>query len=156
MVGEAIVLGWREWLALPQFGIAAIKAKIDSGARTSSLRVESLEEYERDGARWLRFAIRTGRRSWAPVVCEAPAIDCRAVSDSGGHVTQRWFIRTDLALAGRRWPAEINLTRQSDMLFPLLLGRTALAGGFAIDPAASYRFGRPRRKRTMRDGGGSG
>lgn len=147
MQDQAIVLGWREWLTLPQLGIARIKAKVDSGARTSSLRVEFLEEYERGDARWLRFAVRPLRRAAAPVVCEAPAVDRREVCDSGGHVTRRWFIRTELALAGCRWPAEINLTPQSDMLFPLLLGRTALAGRFVIDPAASYRCGRPRRRR---------
>ncbi len=153
---EAIVLGWREWLALPQLGIARIKAKVDSGARTSSLRVEYLEDCQRDGAHWLRFAVRPLRRLAKPVVCEAPAVDRREVCDSGGHVTLRWFIRTDLVLAGRRWPVEINLTPQSDMLFPLLLGRTALGGRFVIDPAASYRCGRPRAGASRRKARGSG
>ena len=72
---EPIVLGWREWLALPQFGIAAIKSKIDSGARTSSLHVEMLDEFERDGRPWLRFAVLTGRRGERPVQCSAPAAD---------------------------------------------------------------------------------
>ena len=147
MVGEAIVLGWREWLVLPQLGIDRIKAKIDSGARSSSLRVESLEAYERDGTSWLRFAVRAGRHARAPVVCEAVACDRREVRDSGGHMTLRWFIRTEFALADRRWQAEINLMPQSDMLFPLLLGRTALDGRFVIDPASSYRCGKPRRRR---------
>ena len=149
MTGEAIVLGWREWLELPQLGVAAVKAKIDSGARTSSLRVDQLEAHERDGAHWLRFVVRPGRSTRSPVVCEAPAVDRREVCDSGGHVTLRWFIRTEFALAGRRWQAEINLTPQSDMLFPLLLGRTALGGRFVVDPAASYVCGRPRRKRRV-------
>jgi len=69
---EPIVLGWREWLALPQLGIAAIKAKVDSGARTSSLHVESLDEFEQDGRPWLRFAVLTGRRGSPPVHCVAP------------------------------------------------------------------------------------
>ena len=149
MVDEAIVLGWREWLALPQLGIARIKAKIDSGARSSSLRVEYLEDYQRDGEYWLRFAIRPLRRSAEPIACEAPACDRREVRDSGGHATLRWFIRTDFVLGGRRYDAEINLTPQSDMLFPLLLGRTALAGRFVIDPAVSYRCGKPRRRRGL-------
>jgi hypothetical protein len=144
---ELIVLGWREWLALPQFAIAAIKAKVDSGARTSALHVESLEEHERDGQRWLRFTVLTGRRGAEPVVCEAPALDRRAVSDSGGHVTLRWFINAEFELAGRRWVSEINLTSRRDMLFPLLLGRNALSGRFIVDPGTAYRCGRPRRKR---------
>ncbi|HSE12120.1 MAG TPA: RimK/LysX family protein [Rudaea sp.] len=150
---EPIVLGWREWLALPQFGIAAIKAKIDSGARTSSLHVESLDEYEQDGRPWLRFSVLTGRRGEPPVCCAVPAADRRAVSDSGGHVTLRWFIRTEVELAGQRWESEMNLTGRHDMLFPLLLGRNALSGRFLVDPAAAYRCGRPaarRRRRTPR------
>ena len=147
---EPIVLGWREWLALPQFGIAAIKAKIDSGARTSSLHVESLDEYEQDGEPWLRFAVLTGRRGEPPVHCIAPVADRRAVSDSGGHVTLRWFIRTEFELAGRRWESEMNLTSRLDMLFPLLLGRNALGGRFLVDSASSYRCGRPAARRRRR------
>ena len=149
MVDEAIVLGWREWLALPQLGIGRIKAKIDSGARSSSLRVERLEEYRQDGAPWLRFAVRPLRRHAEPIVCAAPVSDRREVRDSGGHATLRWFIRTGFVLGGQRYDTEINLTPQSDMLFPLLLGRTALAGRFVIDPAASYRCGKPRRRRRL-------
>jgi len=147
---ERIVLGWREWLALPQFGIVAIKAKIDSGARTSSLHVESLDHRRRAGRDWLQFVVITGRRGAAPVVCEAPAIDRRAVSDSGGHKTLRWFIHTEFELAGRRWDGEINLTSRRDMLFPLLLGRNALSGRFIVDPAAAFRCGRPTPKRRRR------
>ena len=146
---EPIVLGWREWIALPQLGIAAVKAKIDSGARTSALHVESLEEFDRDGRRWLRFTVLTGRRNTAPLRCEAAPVDRRAVSDSGGHVTTRWFIRTQFELAGRRWEAEMNLTSRHNMLFPLLLGRNAL-GGFIVDPAAACRHGRPRSLRPRR------
>jgi hypothetical protein len=146
---EPIVLGWREWLALPQFGIAAIKSKIDSGARTSSLHVESLDEFEQDGQPWLRFTVLTGRRSAPAVHCVAPVADRRAVSDSGGHVTMRWFIRTEFELAGRRWESEMNLTSRLHMLFPLLLGRDALRGRFLVDSASAYRCGRPvaRRRR---------
>ena len=140
---DPIVLGWREWLALPQFGIAAIKTKIDSGARTSSLRVDAIDQYDRHGELRLRFLVATGRRKSGPVECDAAVVDRRNVSDSGGHVTLRWFIRTEFELAGRRWPAEINLTERGHMLFPMLLGRNALAG-FVVDPGASYRHGRPR------------
>ncbi len=149
MQGEPIILGWREWLALPQFGIAAIKAKIDSGARTSALHVESLEPYQRDGRQRLRFAVLTGRRGAPPVSCDAAAIDQREVSDSGGHVTLRWFIQTEFELAGQRWIAETNLASRRDMLFPLLLGRNALGGRFIVDPGATYLCGRPRRQRRM-------
>ena len=150
MHGDPIILGWREWLALPQFGIAAIRAKIDSGARTSSLRVESLEEYHRHGHTWLRFSVLTGRRGRAPITCEAPATDRRTVTDSSGHRATRWFIQTEFELGGRHWHAEINLTSRRDMLYPLLLGRNALGGRFVIDPGSAYRCGKPaHRKRRM-------
>ncbi|HJU38834.1 MAG TPA: RimK/LysX family protein [Tahibacter sp.] len=137
------VIGWREWLALPDLGIAAIKAKVDTGARSSALHVDSLEEFARDGATWLRFAVRpsTARRGPALEV-EAPALDRRVVTDSGGHASERWFIRSTVRVAGVALVADINLTSRRTMLFPLLLGRTALAGRFTVDPARSYTAGR--------------
>jgi len=143
---ELSLIGWREWLALPRLGLQVLKAKIDTGARSSSLHVESIEEFRRDGAAWLRFAVATGRRGAPSVLCEAPAFDQREVTDSGGHITQRWFIRTVVRLAGTEWESEINLTNRRNMLFPMLLGRTALRGRFRVDPQLSYACGRPRRR----------
>ena len=140
------LIGWREWLSLPALGLPAIKAKVDSGARTSALHVAVLEEFQRDGVTWLRFAVDSGRRNCAAVLCEAPACDRRAVTDSGGNTAERWFIRTMIGLAGRAFPAEINLTNRRNMLFPMLLGRSALSDRFRIDPARSYVCGRPRRR----------
>jgi len=143
---ELPLIGWREWLALPQLDLRALKAKIDTGARSSSMHVDSIEEYQRDGATWLRFLVATGRRGAASVQCEAPAFDRRDVTDSGGHVTSRWFIRTVVRLAGVEWESEINLTNRRNMLFPMLLGRTALRGRFRVDPRLSFACGRPRRR----------
>jgi hypothetical protein len=141
-----IVLGWREWLALPELGIPAIKAKIDTGARTSSLHVDTLETSERDGRTWLRFSVAaTGRRSAPRVECFAPASARRTVTDSGGHATLRWFIRTRIVLGGVEVDTEINLTNRHNMLFPMLLGRSALSHRFAVDPAAAYACGRRKR-----------
>lgn len=138
-----LILGWRERVALPQFSIASVKAKLDSGARSSALHVESLETFSRDGAIWLRFVLRIGR--WHPrhVPCEARAHDRRTVIDSSGRSAERWFIETEIALAGLRFRAEISLTDRGGMLFPMLLGRSALAGRFVIDPALSYTLARP-------------
>jgi hypothetical protein len=141
---EHPLIGWREWLALPQLGLTALKAKVDTGARSSSLHVDSIREYERDGQTWLRFAVATRRRGSALVECEAPALDRRDVTDSGGHVTSRWFIRTQVCLGGVEWIAEINLTNRCNMLFPMLLGRSALSGRFRVDPSVSYACGRLR------------
>jgi hypothetical protein len=143
MPAEPLTLGWREWLALPMLDIGAIKAKLDTGARTSSLSVVSVEEFERDGRLYVRFHVRPRRRSRRTIACEAPVIDRRPVTDSGGHTGDRWFIRTSVELAAQRFEADINLTDRRAMLFPLLLGRAALAGRFRIDPALSYTAPRP-------------
>ena len=137
-MAEVITLGWRERLALPDLGIPALKAKLDTGARSSSLHVDELESFERDGAIWLRFVVSAGRRHRIVTQCEAPALYRRAVVDTGGRRTERWFIRTDAVLAGRRFSVDVNLTDRRHMLFPMLLGRTALHGRFAVDPALSY------------------
>ena len=141
-----VVLGWREWLALPDLGIRAIRAKVDTGARSSALHVDALETDFRDGVEWVRFhlgadgvfdSLRDGE--WA----EAPVLDRRMVTDSGGHRTERIFILTTLSLAGEAWPIEINLSQRRNMLFPMLLGRTAMAGRFLVDPQRSFVLGEP-------------
>jgi hypothetical protein len=140
---ETLTLGWREWLALPQFGIGAIKAKLDTGARSSSLSVVSVEPFERDTRLHVRFLVRTRRRGGRVVTCEAPVVDRRPVTDSGGHTAERWFIRTEVVLASARFETDINLTDRRAMLFPLLLGRSALGGRFRIDPTLSYTSPKP-------------
>ena len=136
---DVITLGWRERLALPQLGIVALKAKLDTGARSSSLHVDTLETFTRDATTWLRFSVSVGRRGVCHTVqCEAPASDRRVVTDTGGRRTERWFIHTDVMLAGQRFGIDVNLTDRRHMLFPMLLGRTALLGRFAVDPALSH------------------
>lgn len=139
--GESLqVLGWREWLSLPELGIARIKAKVDSGARSSALHVTTLEVLEDDR---VRFSLRPLQNSERVQWCEAELIDRRWVTDSGGHRELRPFIRTGIVLGGQSWDAELSLSaRRDSMRFRMLLGRTALAGRFTIDPAASFVQGR--------------
>jgi hypothetical protein len=144
MNAGVITLGWRERLALPQFGIGQLKAKLDTGARSSSLHVDALDTFQRDGATWLRFSITVGPRRRHTVQCEAPALGRRVVTDTGGHSTERWFVRSEVLLAGECFPIDISLTDRRHMLFPMLLGRSALFGRFAVDPALSYTQPRPR------------
>lgn len=143
---ELLLIGWREWLALPALGLTALKAKIDTGARSSSLHVDEVETFRQDGALWLRFGVLTGRTGQPPVRCAVPALEQRDVTDSGGHRTRRWFIRTPIRLAGREWEAEVNLTDRGHMLFPMLLGRSALDGWCTVDPARSFLHGKPARR----------
>jgi hypothetical protein len=136
-------LGWREWAALPSLGIAALKAKLDTGARTSSLHVESVRSYYEGGAQQVAFVVRPRRRGSRVVACAAPVLDRRRVTDSGGHGSERWFIAVDVGLAGRVFTTEINLTDRGAMLFPLLLGRSALHSRFCVDVSCSYTSPRP-------------
>ena len=96
-----VSLGWREYVTLPDLGLGAIKAKIDTGARTSALHIDWLEEIQRDGETWLRFAVDTLRHRTPSTVCEAKATDRRNVTDSGGNTAARWFIRTTISLADK-------------------------------------------------------
>ena len=137
-----ITVGWREWLALPALGVSALKAKVDTGARSSALHVDALEMGERNGIAIAWFTLRPGRDR-EPVRAEAEVIGLRPVTDSGGRTTRRAFIRTDVELGGRRWSIEMNLTNRTNMLFPMLLGRTAMAGRVLVDPARSYLLGHP-------------
>ena len=135
------ILGWREWLALPELGIQRIKAKVDSGARSSCLHALDIEEYRQHGRDHVRFRFERAPGDWDTF--HAPVVDRRAVRDSGGHRTVRPFIRTEAVLGEARWPIELNLATRTDMLFPMLLGRTAMLGRFVIDPSRSYVLGAP-------------
>lgn len=137
------VIGWREWVCLPGLGIQNIKAKIDTGARTSALHAFSLEVAYEGGAKLARFGVHPFQRDDQTVVwCQAPVVDERSVRDSGGHREWRFVIETDIELAQRRWPIEITLTARDTMLFRMLVGRTAMRA-LRVDPVASFVTGRP-------------
>jgi hypothetical protein len=135
-----LTLGWREWLGLPALGIDRIRAKIDTGARSSALHVDHFETFQRDGVEHVRFSLQLDGAG-DPRRCEARVTDRRPVTDSGGHRTERVFIRTGLVLGPLAFEVEMNLASRRNMLFPMLLGRTAMAGRCQVDPARSFLLG---------------
>ena len=138
---ERLVVGWREWAGLPLLGIARVKAKMDTGARTSALHANSIDPFDLKGALWVRFDV-TGETEHAPWH-EAPVADRRQVRSSNGGTELRFVIATDLLLAGRVWPIELTLTNRERMDLPMLIGREALAGRLLVDAEKSWLWGRP-------------
>lgn len=139
-----LVVGWREWIALPGLGVAAVKAKIDTGARSSSLHAFHISEFQRDGVAWVRFDVHPLQRDAETVVgAEAPIMEYRQVRSSSGHLTRRPAIRAEIELNGQRWRIELTLAARDDMGFRMLLGREAVRGRFTVDPGRSYVVGKP-------------
>ena len=129
--------GWREWVALPTLQLPRVRAKLDTGARSSALHVERQWRFIEFGAPWVGFVVRPSVRGKL-VEASAAIVDERIVTDSGGHRTLRVFVKTQLRLAGVEHEIEMNLADRCGMRFPLLLGRTTLSLGFMVDPAASF------------------
>ncbi|NWF35460.1 RimK/LysX family protein [Mariprofundus sp. KV] len=142
---DKTTLGWREWVSLPELGIEAVKAKVDSGARSSALHTFELETFSEDGIAKVRFSIHPYQHDSSIVkTCIAELLDERNVTDSGGHTELRPVISTALLLGGISKKIEITLTNRENMKFRMLLGRTAMTGDFLIDPQRSYLLGTPK------------
>lgn len=139
------VLGWKEWVALPELGIARVQVKVDTGAKTSALHADNLEEFEQAGRLWVRFSLLLPWPDRSLPQDEpqlhhaaAPLLEYRQVTSSNGRSERRPVIHTALELFGQRWPIELTLTRRQDMRFPMLLGREAIAGRAVVDVSRTF------------------
>lgn len=139
-----LTIGWREWVSLPGLELPAVKAKIDTGARTSALHAFDMVRGRDDaGTDIVDFSVHPLQRNNSLVRrCRAPLIDTRRVTDSGGHTQERYFISVELQLGNRLRSIEMTLTERHDMLFRMLIGRTALAPDVQVNPSRSFLCGR--------------
>ena len=133
------LVGWREWLSLPSLEVPRVKAKIDTGARSSSLHAFSIEEFQRGQQTWIRFGIHPVQHSSAErVVAEAPLLEYRSVRSSSGHISVRPVIVTPVRLGLFEWMIELTLSSRDEMGFRMLLGREAIRNRFLVDSGASF------------------
>jgi len=136
-------VGWREWVSLPQLEIAKIKAKIDTGARSSALHASNIKRFRRNGKSMVRFEVCPAQHSRDGIVTvEAPLLEMRSIRSSNGKSQVRPVIRTPVILGDRQWELELTLTNRDAMGFRMLLGRQALRKRFLIDPGRSYLQGK--------------
>lgn len=138
------LLGWREWVALPELGVKKIRCKVDTGARTSALHTFYVEEFDKEGIRMVRFGLHPLQNNTDKELhCEARVHDQRQVSDSGGHTETRYVIKTQLVLGGYTWPIEMTLTNRDTMRYRMLLGRTAIVDNYLVHAGDSHLAGKP-------------
>lgn len=142
MPKQKLVVGWKEWVSLPELGIPLVEAKLDTGAKTSALHAFELDTFETPDGLHLRFGLHPDRHSDSgPIQCHARVVEQRMVSDSGGHRELRWVIRTPLLIGGRLWPIEVTLTNRETMAYRMLLGREALRGRMLVDAEYAHLLG---------------
>ena len=142
------VIGWREWVGLPELDIKSVKAKVDTGARSSSLHAFALEQFVKDGKDWVRFKVHPVQRDSHKIhQTEAQILDMRSVRSSSGKATLRPVILTKIRLLEQIWPIELTLANRDEMGFRMLLGREAFRGKFLVDAGKSYYGGKPRGRR---------
>ncbi|MBO6825278.1 MAG: 30S ribosomal protein S6--L-glutamate ligase [Sneathiella sp.] len=139
---QTIVVGWDEWVSLPELGLHAIKAKVDTGARTSSLHAINIEPYDKDGVTRVKFLVHPlPDQPEVEIKCDAQVIDKRDITSSNGESEERYIIRTPFSLSGQEWPIELSLTNREEMQYRMLIGRSTMSGRMLVDPDRSMLCG---------------
>lgn len=143
---EPIIVGWKEWVGLPDLGVDWVKAKMDTGARSSALHAWDIDVVERCGSTQVRFEIHPWQHSSLdPVTVELPLVDERRVRSSTGHVEDRYVVATTLRIGEMSFPTQLTLTNRDSMGLRMLIGRQAMNGRMLVDSSAMYRTGQPPR-----------
>lgn len=144
MLQDKVILGSEEWCSFPELGIPTIKARVDSGAKTSALHAINIAPFIKNDANWVKFDINPIQNNLKTVIhCEAPLVDKRVVKSSSGFREQRYVIQTTLDIGDSKWPIEMTLTNRDSMGFRMLLGREAMSGRILVDPEKKYLLGQP-------------
>lgn len=137
------IIGWSEWCSLPEILIPAVKAKIDTGAKTSCLHAFEITEYSLDDKPYINYLIHPIQNNKDIVIeCNSPVYDQRIVTNSGGHRELRYVIRTDICLGNMRYKIDLNLTNRDDMIFRMLIGRKTIERGFLVDVSKKHLLGK--------------
>lgn len=135
-----LVLGWQEWIALPELGLPALKAKVDTGAKTSALHTHAIEAFGTSTRPMVRFTVRPDpKRSDLEITVAAPVIDRREVTSSNGERELRFVIATHVWIGAYSWPIEVTLANRESMTYRMLLGRQAIRPNMLVDPDATFR-----------------
>jgi ribosomal protein S6--L-glutamate ligase len=144
MLQNKIILGSEEWCSFPELGIPTIKARVDSGAKTSALHAINIAPFKKDTQNWVKFDINPIQNNVKTVIhCEAPLVDKRIVKSSSGFREERYVIQTNLEIGNSNWVIEMTLTNRDSMGFRMLLGREAMSGRVMVDPEQQYLLGQP-------------
>jgi ribosomal protein S6--L-glutamate ligase len=144
MLQNKIILGSEEWCSFPELGIPTIKARVDSGAKTSALHAINIAPFKKEGQNWVKFDINPIQNNVKTIIhCEAPLVDKRIVKSSSGFREERYVIRTNLEIGNINWDIEMTLTNRDSMGFRMLLGREAMSGRILVDPEQQYLLGQP-------------
>lgn len=144
MLQDKVILGSEEWCSFPELGIPTIKARVDSGAKTSALHAINISPFIKNEMNWVKFDINPIQNNLKTVIhCEAPLVDKRIVKSSSGFREQRYVIQTSLEIGNKIWNIEMTLTNRDSMGFRMLLGREAMSGRILVDPEKKYLLGQP-------------
>ncbi|MEC4114679.1 30S ribosomal protein S6--L-glutamate ligase [Myroides pelagicus] len=141
---DKVIVGSEEWCSFPTFNIPAIKARVDSGAKTSALHAVNIIPFDKDGEKWVKFDVNPLQNNGKTIIsCEAKVVDKRIVKSSSGSRESRYVIRTNIVLNEASWEIEVTLTNRDSMGYRMLLGREAMSGRILVDPEKNFLLGQP-------------